>query len=73
MQEIIGGYNPLKWESSETWQGPYFGHDFIIRASKESSNYDEFHCKNIYCEKRLRDTTVTFLAEDYKVYQIIRK
>ncbi|POG72351.1 hypothetical protein GLOIN_2v1773702 [Rhizophagus irregularis DAOM 181602=DAOM 197198] len=110
-QKIIGGYNPLKWESSETWgetkdsfiftfnnknnlfkdaiisyvknicfaalnskvRGPYFGYDLIIRAPNESSDYDEFRCRNIHYERRLRDTEDTFLAEDYEVYQIVRK
>ncbi|GBC11880.2 BTB/POZ protein [Rhizophagus irregularis DAOM 181602=DAOM 197198] len=54
-------------------RGPYFGYDLIIRAPNESSDYDEFRCRNIHYERRLRDTEDTFLAEDYEVYQIVRK
>ncbi|GBC11535.2 BTB/POZ protein [Rhizophagus irregularis DAOM 181602=DAOM 197198] len=84
-EEILGGYNPVKWESSgwvdteyafqnHTILGPYFGSDIIImNASTESADYNNIRCRKYYYEKKIRDTEEQFSIEDYEVYQITRR
>ncbi|GES93622.1 hypothetical protein GLOIN_2v1868421 [Rhizophagus clarus] len=82
-EEIVGGYNPLKWNSSNTWDyalsnhyscGPKFGHDIVIyNASNETSDYDVVYCEKHFYEKQIRDSDDKFIIEDYEVFLIIKK
>ncbi|GET02108.1 hypothetical protein GLOIN_2v1868421 [Rhizophagus clarus] len=69
-EEIIGGYNPLTWESSDTWvkntkyalnysrtNGPFFGSDIIIYSSHELKDYNNIWYRKYYYEKEIRATT----------------
>ncbi|GES93658.1 hypothetical protein GLOIN_2v1773702 [Rhizophagus clarus] len=63
-EEIIGGYNPLIWESSNTWGETKNSFIFSFK------NYDNICYIKDYYEKRIRDDG-NFLIEDYEVYQFI--
>ncbi|GET02109.1 hypothetical protein GLOIN_2v1868421 [Rhizophagus clarus] len=82
--EIIGGYNPLTWESSDTWvkntkralnysrtSGPFFGGDIIIyNSNNEYTNYNNIWCRKYHYEKKIRETEDKFSMDDYEVFQI---
>jgi hypothetical protein len=52
--------------------GPQFGRDIFMYSSTEFTDYNTSECKKDFYEKKIRDTEVKFLIEDYEVFQIIR-
>ncbi|GET02107.1 hypothetical protein GLOIN_2v1868410 [Rhizophagus clarus] len=82
-KEIIGGYNPLKWESSssfgETEESFIFSfknkniNDAIISKENECANYDNIWCEGTYYENKIRETTDEFSIDDYEVFQIKKR
>ncbi|GBB93356.1 hypothetical protein RclHR1_21550002 [Rhizophagus clarus] len=54
--------------------GPYFGNDIVIYSSNNNSqNYDVIYYKEVFYEKKIRDSENGFTIEDYEVFQIIKK
>ncbi|GBC11666.2 BTB/POZ protein [Rhizophagus irregularis DAOM 181602=DAOM 197198] len=85
-EEILGGYNPLKWESSRTWDtnnalnyhsifGPCFGKDLLMYTSTGSADMDidvtKIYNEQNYYEKSIREGG-NFPMEDYEIFQIIK-
>ncbi|GBC11628.2 BTB/POZ protein [Rhizophagus irregularis DAOM 181602=DAOM 197198] len=84
-EEIVGGYNPLRWESSSSWEnstyalnyysrnGPRFGNDINIEnPNSQNENYNRIFCKKHHYKKKIRDSEEDFSIEDYEVFQIIK-
>jgi hypothetical protein len=110
-EEIIGGYNPLIWKSSNKVEygitkdsfifsfksknnfknlilshvknmdyallyhnscGPTFCGDLSLFAKDCLKEYNNHKCKQVFYEKKIRDTEDEFLIEDYEVYRIIK-
>jgi hypothetical protein len=53
--------------------GPYFGSDIIIWGSDKFADYDKIRCREIFYEKKIRDSEDNFTIEDYEVFQIIKR
>ncbi|PKC68364.1 hypothetical protein RhiirA1_457310 [Rhizophagus irregularis] len=81
-EEIIGGYDPSKWESSGektnealycgSKNGPDFA-DIILWAHNESTDYTSLVCKKRHHEKSIRDAEGNFTMDDYEVFQILKR
>jgi hypothetical protein len=110
-EEILGGYNPIIWKSSNSWgetkdsfifsfknknnfftdgiisnvndsnyainnhpeQGPCFGRDLFIYASKQShTDMDITYCNKEYYAIEIREEN-EFSMEDYEVFQINKR
>ncbi|RGB27412.1 hypothetical protein C1646_386611 [Rhizophagus diaphanus] len=87
-EEILGGYNPLEWETTDdcnvidanhaidysSTSGPKFGIDLKMTTYKDASAaFDSIYCEKRHYERSIRDTCDYFSIEDYEVFQIIRR
>ncbi|UZO05002.1 uncharacterized protein OCT59_025363 [Rhizophagus irregularis] len=79
-EEIIGGYNPLKWESSGGYGSFIFSfknkdikNAIISNMGETNQDYTEMVYKKCHYEKRIRDTDGEFIIEEYEIFQILKR
>ncbi|GBB83227.1 hypothetical protein RclHR1_00100031 [Rhizophagus clarus] len=57
----------------DDFNGPHFGNDILMEAPNESIDYDLVYCKQVFYEKKIRDSEAKFTVEDYEIFQIVKK
>ncbi|CAB4412264.1 unnamed protein product [Rhizophagus irregularis] len=73
-KEILGGYNPLRWESTNSYGKTENSFIFSFKNKHHIKNImRQFSYQQDDYEKKLRDSEGEFSMEDYEVFKIVKK